>query len=159
MFYCLTFCRSQLFDFQCNSTDWLPREWDPGVGNYWLTWNLLECSSFAGIFRVRFSLAFWMIFNNFILFFVCATRKRRDIFRAEKLNVVSNDHWHRWKCDFSVRPEILLFFANLVQIIKIVSLSWNLVAWLIQICKIQWWCSRLSFLAKDTLFGQNWAKK
>ena len=79
------------------------------VGNYWLTWNLLECSSFAGIFRVRFSLAFWMIFNNFILFFVCATRKRRDIFRAEKLNVVSNDHWHRWKCDFSVRPEILLF--------------------------------------------------
>ena len=33
------------------------------------------------------------------------------------------------------------FYANLVQKVKIVSLSWNLVARLIQIYRIQWWCS------------------
>ena len=29
-------------------------------------------------------------------------------------------------------------WANLVQKIKIISLTWNLVSWLIRICRIQW---------------------
>ena len=33
------------------------------------------------------------------------------------------------------------FRANLVQKIKMISWSWNLVARLIQICRIQWYCS------------------
>ena len=31
------------------------------------------------------------------------------------------------------------FWANLVQKVKIISLSWNLVPRVIRICKIQWW--------------------
>ena len=33
------------------------------------------------------------------------------------------------------------FCANLVQNVKIISLSWNLAPRLIRICKFQWWCS------------------
>ena len=37
------------------------------------------------------------------------------------------------------------FWANLVQKAKIVSLIWNLVASLIQICRNQWCCSLFPF--------------
>ena len=37
-----------------------------------------------------------------------------------------------WKC---------LFWVNLVQKLRIISLSWNFVPRLIQICRIPWWCS------------------
>ena len=46
------------------------------------------------------------------------------------------------------------FCANLVQKIKIVSLSWNLVPRLIRICKIEWWCSLFPFLARSTFWGK-----
>ena len=49
-------------------------------------------------------------------------------------------------------------WTNLVQKIKIVSLSWNLEVTLIRICRIQWWYSLFSFLTGDTLFGQTWSK-
>ena len=42
--------------------------------------------------------------------------------------------------DYSVGDRKYLFWKNLVQKIKIVSLSWNLVHKLIRICTIQWWC-------------------
>ena len=45
----------------------------------------------------------------------------------EKLNVVSNDHDCTQKCDFSVLYWKYPLWANLVQIIKIVSSSWNLI--------------------------------
>ena len=45
----------------------------------------------------------------------------------EKLNVVSNDRGCTQKCDFSVLYWKYPLWANLVQIIKIVSSSWNLV--------------------------------
>ena len=51
------------------------------------------------------------------------------------------------------------FWANLVQKIKIVTLSWNLVPTLIRTCRIQWWCSFFLFLIGNTLFGQIWSKK
>ena len=37
------------------------------------------------------------------------------------------------------------FWANFVPKIKIVSLSWNLVTRLLQICRTQWWCSPFLF--------------
>ena len=49
-----------------------------------------------------------------------------------------------------------LFWANLVQTVKIVSLSWNLVASLIRIWRIQWCCSLFLFLTGNTCFGQSW---
>ena len=59
------------------------------------------------------------------------------------------------------------FWANLVQKIKIISWSWNLVPGLIQICRIQWCCSRYFFfewkdclwvnlVQKVEIFGWNW---
>ena len=46
------------------------------------------------------------------------------------------------------------FCANLVQKIRIVSLSWNLVPTLIRICRIQWCCLLFLFLTGNTLFGK-----
>ena len=51
-----------------------------------------------------------------------------------------------------------LFWANLVQKVKIISWSWNLVARLIWICWIQWCCSLFSFLTGSALLGQIWSK-
>ena len=42
---------------------------------------------------------------------------------------------------FSVFDWKYPFWANLVQKIKVISLSWNLVPTLIRICRIEWWCS------------------
>ena len=42
---------------------------------------------------------------------------------------------------FSVSDRKHSFWANLVQTIRLVSLSWNLVTGPIWICRIQWWCS------------------
>ena len=51
------------------------------------------------------------------------------------------------------------FWANLVQKIKIASLSWNLAPTLIRICRIQWWCLFFLCFIGNTLFGQVWPKK
>ena len=50
------------------------------------------------------------------------------------------------------------FLANLVEKVKIISWSLNLVARLIQICWIQWCCSLFSFLIGSALLGQIWSK-
>ena len=52
-----------------------------------------------------------------------------------------------------------LFWANLVQKVKLISLSWNLVPRLIRIWWIQWWCSLFLFLIENMLFGQIWSRK
>ena len=59
---------------------------------------------------------------------------------------------------FSVFYKKYLFWANLIQNIKFVSLSWNLVPRLVQICRIQWWCSLFCFLP-EIIFWGNWSKK
>ena len=51
------------------------------------------------------------------------------------------------------------FWANLVQKIKIVSLSWNLVPTLIRISRIQWWCSFFSILDRKHPFWANLVQK
>ena len=60
---------------------------------------------------------------------------------------------------FSFFDQKYPFCLNLVQKIKIVSLSWNLVAILIWICKTQWCCSLFPFSTENTFFGVNWSKK
>ena len=51
------------------------------------------------------------------------------------------------------------FWANLVQKIRIVSLRRNLILTLIQICRIQWWCSLFWLLTGNTFLGEIWSKK
>ena len=60
---------------------------------------------------------------------------------------------------FSVLNRKYTFWANLVQKIKIVSLSWNLVPRLIRIYNIQWWYHFFLFWSGNNLFGQVWSKK
>ena len=60
---------------------------------------------------------------------------------------------------FSVFDRAYAFSANLVQKFKIVISRWNSRLKLIQICRIQWWCSLFLFLSGNTLFGQIWSKK
>ena len=50
------------------------------------------------------------------------------------------------KFTFSVFDGKYPFWANLVQKVKIISWSWNLVPRLIWICRIQWWRSLFLFL-------------
>ena len=38
-----------------------------------------------------------------------------------------------------------LFWVNLIQKLRIISLSWNFVPRLIKICRILWWCSLFLF--------------
>ena len=56
---------------------------------------------------------------------------------------------------FSILGQKYAFWANLVQKIKIVTLSWKLVPRLIQICRIQ--CLFL-FLTKNILFREIWSQ-
>ena len=47
-----------------------------------------------------------------------------------------------------------LFWVNLVQKLKIISLSWNFVPRLIQICRIPWWCSLFLFSTGNIFLGK-----
>ena len=55
---------------------------------------------------------------------------------------------------FSFLIRNIFFGANLVQKVKIINLSWDLVASLIWISSIQWCCSLFLFSNGNTLFGQ-----
>ena len=50
------------------------------------------------------------------------------------------------------------FWVNLVQKVRIISLSWNLVPTLIRISRIQWWCS-LSGFDREYTFWANLVQK
>ena len=66
---------------------------------------------------------------------------------AEKFNIVSNDHRRTHKYNFSVFIRKYPFWENLAHNIKIVSLSWNYVPRVIQICRfngnVHFFCFRL----------------
>ena len=55
---------------------------------------------------------------------------------------------------FSVLDQKHPFWATLVQKIKIVTLSRNLVPRLIGICRIQWWFLLFLFFTRIILFGK-----
>ena len=50
------------------------------------------------------------------------------------------------------------FWANLVQKIKVISLTWNLEPSLTQICRIQLLCELFLFWTRNTLFGNIWSQ-
>ena len=87
--------------------------------------------------------------------------------RAERFDIVSNDHGRIQNCNFSVSDQKCRFWASLIQRsklsklgpkIKIVSLSWNLVSRLIRIWRIQWWCSLFSLFVENAVLGQIWSQ-
>ena len=51
-----------------------------------------------------------------------------------------------WKYQFS--------WVNLVQKLKFISLNWNFVPRLIEICRISWWCSLFLFSTANTFLGK-----
>ena len=51
------------------------------------------------------------------------------------------------------------YLANLVQVIKIGCLSWNLVCRLIWLCRMNCWCSLFLFLNGNTLSGKIYSQK
>ena len=53
---------------------------------------------------------------------------------------------------------MLLFWVNLAQNIKIVSLSWNSAPKRICLCRNQWWWWLFPFLTGNTLFRQIWSQ-
>ena len=67
--------------------------------------------------------------------------------------------WNHVAFTFSVFDRKYHFWVNLVQKIKIINLSWNLVLRLIRIWRIQWWCSFFLFSTRNTLCEQIWSKK
>ena len=50
------------------------------------------------------------------------------------------------------------FWTNLVQKIKVISLTWNLEPSLTQICRIQLLCELFLFWTRNTLFGKTWSQ-
>ena len=59
---------------------------------------------------------------------------------------------------FSIFDRKYSLRANLIQKIKIFSLTWNLLPRVIRICRIQWWCSTTLISTENALFGQIWSK-
>ena len=74
-------------------------------------------------------------------------------FTAQKLNTCSP-----WTA-CSLFDWKYLFWVNLIQKLKIISLSWNFVPRLIQICRIPWWCSLFLFSTGNTVLGKFGKKK
>ena len=80
----------------------------------------------------------------------------------EIIKIFKNNRWTiayytKSKCLLFIGLIVLLlnvFWVNLVQKLKILSLSLNLVFRLIWICKIPWWCSLFLFLTRNTFFGK-----
>ena len=59
---------------------------------------------------------------------------------------------------FCLWSEIYSFWVNLVEKVKIVSVSWNLMLRLIRRCRIQRCCSLFLLLTGNTIFVQFWSK-
>ena len=71
----------------------------------------------------------------------------------------SNIHNSMVVFNFSVLDWEYHFWANLVQKVKIVNSNWNLVLRLIQVWRIQWWCSFFPFLTGRFLFWDKFVPK
>ena len=79
--------------------------------------------------------------------------------RAEKFNIVSNDHGRTHKYNFSVFNRKSPFWANLLKTNQNISLSGNLLPRLIRICGTQWRCSLFLSTFSLYLFWVNLVQK
>ena len=119
-----------------------------------LNWNLVA----SLIDYVEFNgVAHFFLFRPEILFLGKFSPKYQNWQFMVKPNLNKQDKMAVFT--FSVLGLKYSFWANLVQKVKIVSLSWNLGTSLIRICRIDWCCSLFSFVTGNTLFVQIWSKK
>ena len=90
----------------------------------------------------------------------CATTRWIAFSMLYRMVYKITSHWNApilaWSACFDRKYP---FWTNLVQKVKIISLSWNLVPTLIRICWIQWRCSLFSFSNRNVFLGQIGAKK
>ena len=71
-----------------------------------------------------------------------------------KLTQTNSNMHNSWAMfTFSVLEQRKTFWVNFVEKLKIVSLSWTLVASVIRTCRIQWCCLLFLFLTLNALFG------
>ena len=93
---------------------------------------------------------FFQFFQNNELFEIFKMFKKAVelTFTIQKANVCSP-----WTA-CSVLNWKFFFWINLVQKLKVISLSWNFVPRLIQICKVQWSCSLFLFPTGSTFLGK-----
>ena len=119
-------------------------------------WNLIL--SLIQIFRIKWCL---FCFRPDITCLGQFRLKNQNCQLAVKLDTWTNSNMlnSMMLFTFFVFDRKYPFLANLVQKVKIMSWSWNLVARLIRICRIQWCCLFYFFLSGNTLFGQIWSKK
>ena len=122
------------------------------------SWNLVHTLIWTCTIQWWFSLFLFLTGNTFLAKFGPKNQnyqfklKFGTCTNSSMLNsmVVFTFSVCEWKC---------LFWANFVQKVKIISLSWNLVPRLIRVCRIQWWYSLFLFLIGNTLVRQIWSKK
>ena len=155
---CRIQCCYSLFLFSTKNTH-------PSLANFFLRikivslrWNLIL--RLIGVCRVQWRCSLFL-FRLEILFGGKFGPKNEDCKFKLKFDTQKNSNILNSVVmfTFSVLYWKYPFRANLVQKVKIFSLSWNLVASLIWICKIQWCCWLFPFSTGNTLFGQIWSKK
>ena len=114
-------------------------------------------------FQVRYKVAFLGDFQKICTIFGITGKKALTTWISNNKWLFATINWNIQNsmnmCTFSVLDKKYPLWANLFQKIKIVSLSWNLIPWLIWISRIQWWCSLFSFSIVIFLSGQIWSKK
>ena len=117
--------------------------------SFWLSFHFCFWFCFLKVFA--FLLTHVFRFWPEILFLGKFGPKNQNGQFIVKLDTWTNSDMHNSmvKFTFFVFGRKYPFFANLVQNVKIISLSWNLVASLIQICKIQWCCSNSECVLKQ----------
>ena len=86
---------------------------------------------------------FKMFKNNSWINFYYTKSKR--LFTTQKASPWTACSVFNWK---------YLFWVYLVQKLKNISLSWNFVPRLIQICRVPWWCSLSLFSTRNTFLGK-----
>ena len=98
--------------------------------------------------------------RNSLLWQVCPQKTKNCQFTLKfGIQTNSNRQISMVMFTFSVFHQKYLFWANFVQRIKIVTLSWNLLPRLIRIWTVHWWWWRFLFSNENTLFEQIWVKK
>ena len=125
-----------------------------------ISWNRNLVTRLIWICTIQWYCSLFLFLSGNTLFGQICSKKSKFHFKL-KFGTYTNLNMQNLMVNFIffVFEWKYLFWANLVQKIKILTLSWNLVPTIIRTCRIQWWCSFFSFLIRDTLLGQIWSKK
>ena len=124
-----------------------------------ISWNWNLVARLIRICRIQRCCSFFFSSGN-TLFGQIWSKKNQNCHFKLKFGTYTNSNMQNSMVMFilSVFDWKYPFWANLVQKVKIISWSWNLVARLIRICRIQQCCSVFWFLSGNTFFGEIWSK-